>query len=331
MSFRMKFIFITFIVIMPVLASASKIQYLDSLKVESLPKDKQDTSLKKKTRLKMSAKVWKTLVISTPGDFVQMGNELKQNWGRTAAYFAGTSLVILADKPITKWYQDNIERKIDYNLPKLPGSSGSQFFRGNDAYLNYSIIALYGGAFLANSVTGQRAALNSLKALGYSYLIVHVGLKALFARQRPDPSLSDGKAPRSPNTGNPYDFFHFRKLNWGTGPDGTSFPSFHATAYYAVAKVLAMEFNNYWIPYGAVTFIFFADLNSHRHWVGDMIAGGLIGTLIGKGIVNSARTYDKRTKKTEAGIPGRKKRTLNYSIFPAISSSVTGIKVNIQL
>jgi membrane-associated phospholipid phosphatase len=330
---RVPYLFFLFLII----TSSSGFGQDSSVFYKKLVKDSlnylPDTSKspRKLNHVRTAGLVWKNLVLSSPNDFVEMGNSVKSNWTQTAAYFAGVSVFVLADKPVTQWYQDKVEKGIDYKLPKLPGSTGNQFFRGDDAYLNYSILGLYFGSLASNFEGGQRAALNSLKSISYSYLFVHVGLKAVFARQRPDPTLSDGKTARPPLTHNPYAFFHFRKLNFGTGPDGTSFPSFHATAYYSVAKVLSMEFNNYWIPYGAVSLIFFADLDSHKHWVGDMIAGGVLGTLIGKGIVSSSRKWEKQQKERTLNKSKRNKLHLSYQVFPVVSSDMSGLSLYVSL
>ncbi|OKS84931.1 phosphatase PAP2 family protein [Mucilaginibacter polytrichastri] len=295
-----------------------------------------DTMAVKDGHLQTAGKSLKTFVLSTPGDFAQMGHILGKDWRKTAAYLGGISLLVLADKPITQWYQDHVEKNVNYKLPKLPGAGSSRFFYGNDAYLDYAIAGLYAGSLAGNYKTGQMAALNSAKALAYSYLITQVTLKAIFARERPDPTLSDGKPPRKPYTDNPHDFFNFRAINFGTGPTGTSFPSMHATAYFAVAKVMAMEFHNYWIPYGAVTVIFFADVDSHQHWVGDMVAGGLLGTLIGQGIVSSSRLMEKKQaekkeREKQMGINHKHKIDFNYQVLPAISTNMTGLTLAVSL
>ena len=293
----------------------------------------------KDNHLQTAGKVWKSVLLSTPGDFVQMGKVLTKDWRATAAYVGGISLMILADKPVTQWYQDHVVKNINYKLPTLPGANNNRFFYGNDAYMNYSVMALYGGSLIANYKTGQLAALNSAKALVYSYLITQVTLKAIFARERPDLTLSDGKPPRKPYTDDPYDFFKFRRINFGTGPNGTSFPSMHATAYFAVAKVMAMEFHNYWIPYGTVVFVFFADVDAHQHWVGDMVAGGLLGTVIGQGIVSSSRLWQKKQEEKRAkeeeekkmGFTRHRKFDFNYQVLPSISSSMTGLTLFVSL
>lgn len=307
-------------------------QNRDSLNVE--PQKDSTTVLRdtvKPGRWNTAGEVWKTAVFGIPGDFGQMGKTVAQDWRVTAAYAGGIALFVLADKPVTQWYQDNIEKNVRYKFPNLPSPNNSRFFYGNDAYLNYSIMGLYAGSLIANYKTGQMAALNSVKALTYSYLISQVVLKSIFGRRRPDLTLSDGKPARKPYTDNPYDFFAIHKLNFTTGPNGTSFPSMHATAYFAVAKVMAMEFNNYWIPYGAVTILFFADVDAHQHWVGDMVAGGVIGTLIGKGIVLSSRAMEKKQAQKKLMRNRQDKINFNYQVLPVMSGGMTGLTLHVSL
>lgn len=97
-------------------------------------------------------------------------------------------------------------------------------------------------------------------------------------------------------------------------------PSMYVTTYFALAKVLRMEFDNYWIPYSLMTAVFFSNVKSHSHWVGDMAAGGIVGTLISRSIVRSswkARGILDRSKK------GR--LSLNY--IPRISNEFTGLRI----
>ncbi|NCD70545.1 phosphatase PAP2 family protein [Mucilaginibacter agri] len=289
------------------------------------------TDTVKDGRFKTAGEVWKTVVFGVPGDFVQMGKTVSKDWRVTAAYAGGIALFVLADKPVTQWYQDNVEKNVKYKFPKLANPGNSRFFYGNDAYLNYSIMGLYAGSLIANYKTGQMAALNSTKALVYSYLISQVFLKSIFGRRRPDLTLSDGKPAKLPYTDNPYDFFAIHRLNFTTGPSGTSFPSMHATAYFAVAKVMAMEFNNYWIPYGAVTVLFFADVDAHQHWVGDMVAGGIVGTLIGKGIVLSSRAWEKKQAQRKSIQNRQNKINFNYQVLPVVSGGMTGLTLHMSL
>jgi membrane-associated phospholipid phosphatase len=269
-----------------------------------------------------AGRVMKNTVLSIPADFVEMGRSVSNNWGTTAACAGGILGLMLVDKYTTTFYQDKVEKAIDYHLPVLHPGTRNPFFGGNDAYITYSLLALYGGSFLTNYSTGQHAAINSFKALAYSYVISHLILKTITGRRRPDPALSNGN-PSYPYTGNPFDFGHFHGVEIWQGQEGTAFPSFHATAYFAVAKVLQMEFNNYWIPYGAVAFVFLADIRGHKHWVSDLVAGGIIGTVIGKSIVKSSRRQaEKRQKALDSG---NAKLPAEYYLIPQISGNSVGL------
>ncbi|RNL87709.1 phosphatase PAP2 family protein [Sinomicrobium pectinilyticum] len=298
------------------------------LLVASLPAFSQvkDSARTEEGRFQTSVNVLKNSVLSIPGDFREIGHLTSENWKKTATYVGGIAGLIMVDKYTTQFYQDHVEDNINYSLPRISSrNSNFPLFRGNDPYIAYSLLGIYGGSVIANSEKGQTAAVNSFKALAYSYVISHLLLKTVFGRQRPDPSLSDGVPPESPFTSNPLDFGNFHGISFDADADGTAFPSLHATAYFAVAKVLAMEFNNYWIPYTLVSVVFFADIKSHRHWVADMVAGGLIGTLIGKAIVNSSRKLKaKQKKESETGQAFlQEKPTLR--LIPQISGRMVGL------
>lgn len=284
----------------------------------------KDSAQTKEGRFRTSINVLKNSVLSIPGDFREMGHITSENWKKTAAYAGGIAGLVMVDKYTTEFYQDNIEDNIQYSLPRIASKNNDfPLFQGNDAYITYSLLGIYGGSIIANSEKGQTAAVNSFKALAYSYVISHLVLKTIFGRQRPDPALSDGIPPESPFTSNPLDFGNFHGVSFDSDPDGTAFPSLHATAYFAVAKVLAMEFNNYWIPYTLVSAVFLADIKSHRHWVADMVAGGLIGTLIGKAIVNSSRKLKAKQSSDTDHASLREKA--NFQLVPQISGRMVGL------
>ncbi|MBC9795344.1 phosphatase PAP2 family protein [Sinomicrobium weinanense] len=284
----------------------------------------EDSTHTKEGRFRTSVNVLKNSILSIPGDFKEMGHSISGNWKKTAAYTGGIAGLVMVDKYTTEFYQDNIEDNIKYSLPRISSrKSNFPLFQGNDAYITYSLLGIYGGSIIANNEKGQIAAINSFKALAYSYVISHLVLKTLFGRQRPDPALSDGIPPESPFTSNPLDFGNFHGVSFDADADGTAFPSLHATAYFAVAKVLAMEFNNYWIPYTLVSVVFFADIKNHRHWVADMVAGGLIGTLIGKAIVVSSRKL--KVKEDSGTQQASLRKRASFQLVPQISGRMVGL------
>ena len=105
--------------------------------------------------------------------------------------------------------------------------------------------------------------------------------------------------------------------------NGTSFASYHASTYYAIAKVFQMEYNNYWIPYTFATGVFLADIKSHNHWVSDLVVGALVGTIIGRSVVKSSQ------KLLDKSVPlqnkyGFSRYKMEKQLYPQISSSSVG-------
>jgi len=85
-----------------------------------------------------------------------------------------------------------------------------------------------------------------------------------------------------------------------------------------------MEYNNYWIPYTIATGVFLADLKDHNHWVSELLIGGLIGTIIGKSVVNSSRKQIEKDKNTALNLNPRRFR-MSKQLIPQISSSMIGL------
>jgi hypothetical protein len=66
-----------------------------------------------------------------------------------------------------------------------------------------------------------------------------------------------------------------------------------------------------------------ADIKDHNHWVSDLLVGGLVGTIIGKSIVNSSRKQMVKNKNT-AVFEDPKKFKMAKQLVPQISSSMVG-------
>lgn len=272
--------------------------------------------------------VIKNSVLSVPGDFSEMGHTISSDWKRTAIYAGSILGLIATDKITTKFKHDYIEPTIDYQLPKIDVlTTNFAGFDSQNAYILYPIVGLYVGSFLANHEKGQVVAVNAIKSITYSYVISHVILKSVFRRNRP---LRDFHFPQNHPvkfTENPWEFGNFQnneliEFRMGTRP-GTSFPSFHTTFYYSVAKVFQMEYNNYWIPYGVATAVWLSGIKGHDHWVSDILVGGLVGTIIGKSVVNSSRKQMAKTNKSAYNY-NPKKFKMTKQLVPQISTSMVG-------
>ncbi len=287
-------------------------------------KDKKKTDslkIKKDNRFKVAGSVIADSFLSVPGDFSAMGHTISSDWKRTALYTAGIVGLIAVDKHTTGFLHDKIEPNIDYSLPEI--KSTIPHVIGTDSYIVYPIIGLYAGSLIINNEKGQVVALNAVKSLAYSYVITQIVLKTVTSRNRPQRKINDDTPAVEPFTKNPWDFGNYDNIHFGHGGSGTSFPSFHATSYFAVAKVFQMEYDNYWIPYTFVTAVFLSDIKSHEHWVSDLLVGGLVGTIIGRSIVISSRRQRAKNDAKAFNYDPKKIR-MHKQLIPQISNSMVG-------
>lgn len=282
----------------------------------------QKTDTIKVNKLEVIKNVIVNSVVTVPEDFVQIGKQFTNNVPKTLLYTGIVGATVVLDKPITTLYQDEIETRIDYQLPNIAINNNQKpWISGNDAYMTYAMAGVYGGSLITGYEKGQYAAVNGLKALSYSILTTQLVFKTIFGRARPYESLSENYAGDPSKSKNPLSFGNSRGGDLlKPNAQGSAFPSLHATSYFAMAKVFQMEFDNYWIPYGFMSAIFLADINSHNHWVGDMLAGGIVGTVIGRGIVKSS--WKKR------GLLANKPTSkVAFTYIPEFTSQYSGLRV----
>jgi membrane-associated phospholipid phosphatase len=284
---------------------------------------------KKKNLFQTAGSVIKTSFNTIPSDFVFLGKEVSDDWKKTGYYAAGILGLIATDKITTKAYHKYVEPNINYSLPNLTPhflrkSSNVWINSPENTFLTYPIIWLYVGSLFANQEKGQFVAINSFKAVAYSTLITQFTLKTIFGRNRPHRPLNSGISPggwsSSYFTSNNWNFFNSRSGLLYSHPSGTSLPSMHVTTFFALAKVIQMEYDNYWIPYGVMSAVFFSNVKAHNHWFSDMVAGAIVGTLIGRSIVRSSWKARGILEKKK-----QKKISLNYT--PQFSPEFTGLRI----
>lgn len=289
--------------------------------------DSSLTFQKKESRFKTAGNLLKNEFKIVPEDFKLMGNTLSKNWKRTGLFAGGILSLVAADKITTGFLHHSIEPKLQYSLPNITFiNSPLNWTEGNNSYIFYPILGLYASSLALNYSKGQRIALHASKSVVYSFLISHVILKTLFARNRPQRPVGDSSPAIEPWTKNPWDFGNFHRPYFNSQIGGTAFPSFHASFYFAVAKVFQMEFHNYWIPYGFVAGVFLAEIKDHNHWVSDIVFGGIIGTIIGHSIVkSSSQSINDLINSRKPGF--LKKKDLKLQLIPTISFNQIGIHV----
>jgi membrane-associated phospholipid phosphatase len=157
---------------------------------------------------------------------------------------------------------------------------------------------LYAG--LANSDSGRRETWAMIEAGGLSVATTFV-LKFVAARERPDQTDDPNK--------------------WRA--NGSSFPSLHATAAFAVGTVLAESGNDddRWVRrllgYGAVAgFTAYERLKHNAHWLSDDVAGAAVGGSTAYYVMqrNYPRNDDTTTSSSLSVVPIERGAMLTYNL-----------------
>ena len=210
-----------------------------------------------------------------------------ENPETSSLFLLGIGALILADRPLTSYYQDKVEPIFgDFALPSLNlGPSFSAFSRESQ-YVYAGIVGSYALGVALNDEKAQTAAVLATKAVAYSYLTSHVLLKSAIGRNRPVQNLSTFEGDPGDFTTNPLDFGNYHGVDLLSDAYGTAMPSFHTTLYFSVARVYAGVYDNYWVPYSMAGVLFASNVKGHRHWVSDMVAAAFIGTVIGEVVLD---------------------------------------------
>lgn len=210
----------------------------------------------------------------------------------------GVVALVILDKPLTKFYRNHIEEPLSgFRLPDSPihSSAAGSFTNGADGWLLLGVGGTYLGGLASGNEKAQITGLQSAKALAYSYVISQLLLKSITGRQRPLPSGSNDTAD-GVYTDDPYRFGRFHAPSGNAEQYATAMPSFHFTAYFAVAKVYQRAYDNYWVPYSLAAVGLASNIRGHRHWVSDMVAGALVGTAIGMAVSDAEATDETDIK-----------------------------------
>jgi membrane-associated phospholipid phosphatase len=141
--------------------------------------------------------------------------------------------------------------------------------------------AVVAGTWAVAALIGDRAgeieSYTMLEAAGFS-LVTAEGLKFAAGRERPDETT------------------HVNEWR----DSGTSFPSFHATAAFAVGTVLAESGGDdyRWIRrilgYGMATATAYARLHANAHWLSDTVAGAAVGVATARFAMNRREERKQR-------------------------------------
>jgi membrane-associated phospholipid phosphatase len=139
-------------------------------------------------------------------------------------------------------------------------------------------LGIAAGLAIAGGPRGRRAALTGTVAIGVTSALVNLGVKSLYARQRPDRAGAGVPDQR-----------HVPM------PSSSSFPSGHSAAGFAFASAVGRELP--WLGSGlrfAAAAVAYSRVHTGVHYPGDTVVGSLIGAGTGQAV---AGVMDRRRRK----------------------------------
>ena len=173
--------------------------------------------------------------------------------------------LMLLDSSIRDFVQDDLRGSTTDDLADVAYHFGSF----------YTLAAGLGATYVGGELIGDRRLQETGLLGGQSLLFAGVlGIGVKWVTQRDRPNSGKGAGSWSP--------FSFDE-------DNTSFPSGHALHAFAVASVVASEYEDTElvgpIAYGLATSTSLSRLNDNKHWASDVFIGGALGYFIGKLVV----------------------------------------------
>ncbi|GJL80046.1 MAG: hypothetical protein NPINA01_30350 [Nitrospinaceae bacterium] len=208
------------------------------------------------------------------------------DWLKAALVVGATGAFFALDEEIQEFVQDERSGTTD-DISKVfePFGNGGYTFPG--------LVAFYLYGHLAKSDKAKRAALLSVESFAVTGLFTFA-LKFSTGRVR----------PKSAEDSHEWNGFNF---------DDVSFPSGHTSSAFAIATVLASEYDDKPlvapIVYSLAALTGLSRINDNKHWASDVFFGGALGYFVSKTIL-----------KLHSNKKGR-----HYTIYPRISRKETGL------
>jgi hypothetical protein len=206
----------------------------------------------------------------------------KAEWSALAV--VGTALVI--DHP----WRDEMRRHYPNH---------NNFMTQVERFGSQYAVVMVGGFYFAGVISGNENAVqvgeDSLTASLIASGIITPAIKLVAGRARPRANKGVGY------------FKPFSDTN-------ASFPSGHTTEAFALASVIANHYYEAWVgytAYGIAGLVGIARTYHDAHFASDVLAGGIIGTLVGKSVVN----YN------------RERRAGNIALMPDITPGMMGLRL----
>jgi membrane-associated phospholipid phosphatase len=204
------------------------------------------------------------------------------------AGLAGVSL--LADREVARFMSEHQSETADDILSAIEPF-------GDDGAV-YLLAALYAGGLAARKPALRKIAIEGAVSGTIASGIIVVSLKALTGRAR----------PREERGTHSFEFLG----------EGKSFPAGHAAGAFSVASVFAAHTTKpaLQVPlYALATGVGVARMYHGGHFVSDVVAGALIGTVVGRGVVHASRTWDLK----------------NMSAAPLLRDGAYGVSIELRV
>lgn len=199
-----------------------------------------------------------------------------KEWRNFSICTAGIGFVLLLDDEI----YDGVQRSRTETTTDV-----ARVVQEFGAYPSFGIMgAFYLGGTMLDNYRAKAVALDAFAASIVSAGIITTSLKVIAGRSRP--SDDEGTYRFQPFGGH------------------RSFPSGHATQAFSLASVIAEHYDEWWIDalsYGIAGGAGLARVEQEAHFPSDVVAGALIGAIVGKAIVRYNRTSHKNVVIGPAG------------------------------
>ena len=214
----------------------------------------------------------------------------EQDWQKLGLAAAGVvGVAVILDRPI----RDEMRRH---------APNDSRFMLNVERFGAQYSLGVLGGFYLAGAIANSDTAI-AVAEDGVAASIIASGIIT------PTIKFMTGRARPRENAG--IATFHPFDLSYSSN---SSFPSGHTTQAFAVASVIASHYDETWVFYSSYTvasLVGVARIYHDAHFASDVVAGALIGTLVGKSVA-----YHNQSM-----------RSAKVALLPEIAPGLIGVRI----